>query len=159
MCSLQLWGSASCYMVNVGFDILVSRQSTKCFWYKWHFPWLSTILMRSSQISVSQLSKFLSKFQRPKNSELSTWQTWTHKTLRVECVNFVCDIFCQKHVNCKLNRCKIKCVVFMFISILYLTTYCEVQASKMAANFPDHPDTSQAVKNQLRLSENYPGRP
>ena len=47
----------------------------------------------------------------------------------------------------------------MFISILYLTTYCEVQASKMAANFPDHPDTSQAVKNQLRLSENYTGRP
>ena len=94
--------------------------------------------MRSSQISVSQLSKFLSKFQRPKNSELSTL---THK-------NFVCDIFCEKHVHCKLNRCKIKCVVFMFISVLYLTTYCEVQASKMAANLPDHPETSQAVRNR-----------
>ena len=137
MCSLQLWCSASCYMVNVRFDILVSRQSTKCFGYKWHFPWLSTILTRSSQISVSQLSKFLSKFQRPKNSELSTL---THK-------NFVCDIFCEKHVHCKLNRCKIKCVVFMFISVLYLTTYCEVQA-KMAANLPDHPETSQAVRNR-----------
>ena len=159
MCSLQLWGSASCYMVNVGFDILVSRQSTKCFWYKWHFPWLSTILMRSSQISVSQLSNSFQNFRGQKILNFPLGKLERTKTLLIECVNFVCDIFCEKHVNCKLNRCKIKCVVFMFISILYLTTYCEVQASKMAANFPDHPDTSQAVKNQLRLSENYPGRP